>query len=89
MSIYPLTWEMIHFKKGNVTMGTEGIAEWRLLDAMGITQTVTITPAAGGHWKIYDSNFTQMEMGEGTKSVTLSGGKKYLLFHNTTNVNMM
>lgn len=71
-----------------VSIGAEGLAEWRLLDATGITKTVTITPSvAGGRWKIYDSAFKQIETGEGTKAVTLSGGKYYLLFHDTANVN--
>ena len=75
---------------GTVSIGAEGLAEWRSLDATGVTKTVTITPAvAGGRWKIYNSDFTKMETGEGTKSVTLSGGKYYLLFHNTANVNVM
>jgi hypothetical protein len=74
---------------GTVTIGAEGPAEWRSLDATGITKTVTITPAvAGGRWKIYDSNFKQIETGEGTKSVTLSGGTYYLLFHDTATVNL-
>jgi hypothetical protein len=39
---------------GKVSVGPEGIAEWRSIDAAGITKTVTITPdVAGGHWKIY------------------------------------
>ena len=74
---------------GTVSIGAEGLAEWRSLDATGITKTVTITPAvAGGRWKIYDSNFKQIETGEGTKSVTLSGGTYYLLFHDTATVNL-
>ena len=75
-------------RSGTVTIGTEGLAEWRSLDA-AIAKTVTITPIdSSGHWKIYDNNFTQTETGEGTKSVTLSGGTYYLLFHNTANVNI-
>ena len=74
---------------GTVSIGAEGLVEWRSLDATGVTKAVTITPAAsGGRWKIYDSNFKQIETGEGTKTVTLSGGKYYLLFHNTANVNV-
>jgi hypothetical protein len=73
---------------GTVIIGAEGLAEWRSIDATG-TKTVTIIPAvAGGRWKIYTSDFTKMETGEGTKSVTLSGGTYYLLFHNTANVNL-
>ena len=75
---------------GTVSIGAEGLAEWRSLDTTGMTKTVTITPAvADGRWKIYDSNFIQIEMGEGTKSVTLSAGTYYLLFHNTANVNLL
>jgi len=74
---------------GTVSIGAEGLAEWRSLDATGITKTVTITPAvAGGRWKIYNSKFEKIETGEGTKSVTLSGGTYYLLFHNTATVNL-
>jgi hypothetical protein len=75
---------------GTVGIGAEGLAEWRSLDAAGTTKTVTITPAvAGGRWKIYNSDFTKTETGEGSKSVTFSGGKHYLLFHNAANVNVM
>ncbi len=75
---------------GTVSIGAEGLAEWRSLDTTGITKTVTITPVvAGGCWKIFNSDFTKMETGEGTTSVTFSGGKNYFLFHNTANVNLM
>jgi hypothetical protein len=74
---------------GTVSIGAEGLAEWRSLDATGVTKTVTITPAvAGGRWKIYNSDFTKMETGAGTKTVTFSGAKFYLLFHNTATVNV-
>ena len=73
---------------GTVSIGAEGLAEWRSLDATGITKTVTITPSvAGGRWKIYDSTFKQIEAGEGTRAVPLSGGKYYFLFHDAANVN--
>jgi len=72
---------------GTVNIGAEGLAEWRSLDASLITKAVTITPAtAGGHWKIYNSEFQQTETGEGTKTVTLSGGQYYFIFHNTSHV---
>ena len=75
---------------GTVTIGTEGLAEWRSLEVPGMTKTVTIAPvAAGGRWKIYNNDFTKMESGEGTRSVPLSSGKYYLLFHNTANVDLM
>lgn len=75
---------------GTVTIGTEGLAEWRSLGVPGMTKTVTIAPvAAGGRWKIYNNDFTKMESGEGTRSVPLSSGKYYLLFHNTANVDLM
>jgi CubicO group peptidase (beta-lactamase class C family) len=74
---------------GTVSIGAEGLAEWRSLDAAGTTKTVTITPiVAGGQWKIYNSKFEQIETGEGAKSVTLSGGTYYLLFHDTATVNL-
>jgi CubicO group peptidase (beta-lactamase class C family) len=75
---------------GTVTIGADGLAEWRSLDAAGITKTITITPAvAGGRWKIYNGDFTKVESGEGTKSVTVSGGRHYFLFHDTANVQVM
>jgi len=71
-----------------VAIGTEGLSEWRSIDAADI-KTVTIVPAAsGGSWKIYDGNLKLIEKGEGTKKVTLSGGTYYLLLHNTANVNL-
>jgi CubicO group peptidase (beta-lactamase class C family) len=75
---------------GTVSIGVEGLAEWRSLDTTYMTKTVTITPAvAGGCWKIYNSDFTKMETGGGIKSITLSGGMNYFLFHNTATVNLM
>jgi CubicO group peptidase (beta-lactamase class C family) len=84
-------WETIQaLVNGTVSIGAEGLAEWRSLDAAGITKTVAITPAvAGGRWRIYSSTFEQKETGVGAKIVTLSGGTHYLLFHNTANVNVM
>jgi hypothetical protein len=74
---------------GNVII-TGDVAEWRILDATGAAKTVTITPAAaGGYWRIYKNTLELVEMGSGTKSVTLSGGKYYLLFHSTADVNVM
>lgn len=74
---------------GNVII-TGDIAQWRMLDATGAAKTVTITPAAaGGYWRIYNSTPELIETGSGTKSVTLSGGTYYLLFHSTANVNVM
>jgi CubicO group peptidase (beta-lactamase class C family) len=70
-----------------VNIGAEGLAEWRAIDTAGVTKTVTITPvAADGSWKAYDSDLQQIDAGEGEKSLTLSGGKYYLLFHDTANV---
>ena len=37
--------------------------------------------------EIYDSNFKQIETGEGKKGVTPSGGKYYFFFHKGANVN--
>lgn len=72
---------------GTVSIGAEGLAEWRSLDAGGMTKTVAITPAvSGGRWRIYNQNFEQVETGEGTKSLTLSSGMFYLLFHHTAGV---
>ena len=72
-----------------IDINTAGLAEWRLLEATS-EKTVTITPGtAGGCWKIYDSNLKQIETGKGAKCVMLSGGKYYLLFHNTANVRVL
>ena len=80
---------ILPLSNGTVAIGAEGLSEWRSLDAAGITKTVTITPSvAGGCWKIYDGNFRQIETGKGAKSVALSDGRYYLLFHNTTTVNV-
>jgi len=69
---------------GTVTIGTEGLAEWRYLDATGATKTITIIPASSsGAWKIYSSDFSTMQTGSGTQTVSLSGGGYYLLFHTT------
>jgi len=83
------TIQALHAGNNKITINTAGLAEWRLLEAAS-GKTVTITPGtAGGRWKIYDSNFQQIETGTGAKSVTLSGGKYYLLFHNTANVKVL
>jgi len=69
---------------------TGDVAQWRMLDATGAAKTVTITPAApSGYWRIYNNTPELVETGSGTKSVTLSGGKYYLLFHSTANVNVI
>lgn len=70
-----------------VTIGAEGLVEWRLLDAVGVTKTVTINPATvGGRWKIYNDDFQQVQMGEGNGSVTLANGRYFFLFHHTVQV---
>jgi CubicO group peptidase (beta-lactamase class C family) len=75
---------------GTVSVGPEGLAEWRLLDATGVTKTVDINPSvAGGYWKIYDSSLKQTQTGAGARTVILSGGTYYLLFHSTTTVNVL
>lgn len=71
-----------------VSIGAEGLAEWRYLDVAG-RKTATITPVnSGGRWRIYDSNFKQIEAGKGTKSITMKKGRYYLLLHNTAKVNV-
>jgi hypothetical protein len=72
-----------------VDIGAEGLAEWRTLDAT-VPRTVTIAPgAAGGAWKIYTSDFRQIEAGAGAKNLTLSGGYFYLLFHTGANITVL
>ena len=71
----------------NISTGAEGLSQWRILDAAGTTKTVSITPAsADGCWRIYDSSFKQVKTGKGTKSIQLSGGRYYMVFHGDTNV---
>jgi CubicO group peptidase (beta-lactamase class C family) len=72
-------------KSSAVKISAEGQAEWRLLSITG-RKKVTITPAAGGHWKIYDGSFKLIEAGKGTKIMKLSGGTYYLLFHDAAKV---
>lgn len=64
-----------------VNIGAEGLAEWRAVDASGVTKTVTISPAA--RWKLYNSDFEQIEI-----KTTLSGGTYYLLFHDAAIVDV-
>ncbi len=73
---------------GPVTIGAEGLGEWRLLDATGVTRTVAVSAAPTGSWRIYDSGFTEIERGRGSKNLTLSNGIFYLLFHHDANVNL-
>lgn len=72
-------------KNSVVKISAEGQAEWRLLNITG-RKKVTITPNAGGRWKIYDGSFKLIEAGKGTKSMMLSGGKYYMLFHDAAKV---
>lgn len=58
----------------SVNIGSEGLAEWRSIDATSVAKRVTITPAA--RWRIYNSNFKQIE-----KTPVLSGDTYYLVFH--------
>lgn len=72
-----------------VSIGGEGLAEWRVLNVAN-AKTVTINPSApDGHWRIFNSAFERKETGAGIKSVTLSGGTYYLLFHNDATVNVI
>jgi hypothetical protein len=64
-----------------VNIGAEGLAEWRSVDATGVTKTVTINPSV--RWKLYDDNFEQIKM-----KTTLFGGVYYLLFHDAATVNV-
>jgi len=69
-----------------VTIGVDGLAQWRSVKITG-SKTITITPAADdGYWRIYDSAFQLKETGKGTRSVTLSTGTYYFLFHSTASV---
>ncbi len=72
---------------GTVTIGAEGFSEWRSVDAGGTTITAHVTPLdAEGRWKVYDSDFRQIQAGEGTQSFILANAKYYLLFHDSAGV---
>ena len=71
-----------------VEIGAEGSAEWRAIDAAG-TKSVTIAPAApDGRWKLYNNDLKRIESGEGAESVTLSGGRYYLLLFSDAGVHV-
>ena len=72
---------------GTVSIDTEGLAEWRSINATR-PKTITVTPViAGGYWRIYNSDFQLTKTVVGAKSESLSGDTYYLLFHSTANVN--
>ncbi|HOW56481.1 MAG TPA: hypothetical protein PKZ12_00650, partial [Smithellaceae bacterium] len=83
------TIQMLHAGNNKIVINATGHSEWRLLEAVS-GKAVFITPGATrGCWRIYDSNFKQIETGRGEKRIMLSVGKYYLLFHNTANVNVL
>ncbi len=72
---------------GTVSIGSEGLSEWRYLNATSATKTITIIPASSsGSWRIYNSDFSTMQTGSGTQTVALSGDGYYLVFHTTATV---
>ncbi len=72
-------------KNSVVKISAVGHAEWRLMNITG-RKKITITPDAGGRWKIYDGSFKLIEDGKGTKNLTLREGRYYLLFHDAAKV---
>lgn len=64
-----------------VSIGSQGLAEWRTIDATGVTKTITITPDA--RWGIYNNNFERIE-----NKMVLSGGTYYLIFHDAASVHV-
>jgi len=69
-----------------VTIGADGLAQWRSVKITG-SKTIIITPATDeGYWRIYNSDLQLKETGKGTRSVTLSTGTYYFLFHSTASV---
>lgn len=76
-------------KAGNNTVvpGREGFAEWRFVDAADGPKTVSIAPdVPDGRWRIYDGSLKHIETGKGKKDFRLTGGKYYLLFHDSARV---
>lgn len=62
-----------------VSIGSQGLAEWRTIDATGATKTISIPPDA--RWEIYTSSFERIE-----NKTVLSGDTYYLIFHNAAKV---
>ena len=51
-----------------VTIGAEGLVEWRVLPATG-----TVSVRGGEEWRLYDDGFEQIARGSGGASATLEG----------------
>jgi CubicO group peptidase (beta-lactamase class C family) len=70
---------------GTIEIGAEGLAEWRTitLDAGG-----TISVASNGSWRVFTNDVVQSDSVDGEKSITLSAGTYYLLFHSNATVNV-
>lgn len=64
-----------------VSIGSQGLAEWRTIDATGVTKTITIPPDV--RWGIYSSNFERIE-----NKTVLSGDTYYLIFHDAASVDV-
>jgi CubicO group peptidase (beta-lactamase class C family) len=62
-----------------VSIGSQGLAEWRTIDATGVTKTITVTP--DGRWDMYNSNFERLE-----NRTVLSGDTYYVVFHDSAGV---
>jgi len=51
-----------------VTIGSEGLNEWRALPATG-----TLSVSGGEEWRLYDDGFEQIASGRGSGRITLAG----------------
>jgi len=64
-----------------VSIGSQGLAEWRTIDATGVTKRISIHPDA--RWGMYNSKFERIE-----NKTVLSGDRYYLVFHDAADVNV-
>jgi CubicO group peptidase (beta-lactamase class C family) len=72
--------ELLATGPATVSIGSEGLAEWRSLPSAG---TLSINGAMG--WLLYDANFVQIAHGGESGSASFSGtGAKYLFLYGTT-----
>jgi CubicO group peptidase (beta-lactamase class C family) len=70
-----------------IVLGPDGNGEWRVIDRLNKTKTLTISPdRPDGAWRLYDARLKRLERGKGKKSLPLTGGTYYLLFHDNARV---
>ncbi len=61
-----------------VTIDADGLAQWRSLN---VETSKRLNIVTNGRWRIYDSDLTQVDTGDGAKAVTFAAGRYYLIFH--------